>query len=99
MSNLPKDFKQKLYVHVGVEYYNKGEVFLYLGDRSDDKLYGAVCVGSFEAEFDLSAFSLDTNQKQIELLQAQRVKIMAEHHQAIKRIDDQIQSLQAIESK
>lgn len=98
MSNLPKDFKQKIYVHVGVADWNEGDTTLLTADISQhDKTM--VCVGSFDAEFDLSAFSSDTNQKQIESLQAQKVKIMAEHHQAIKRIDDQIQSLQAIESK
>lgn len=98
MSNLPKDFKKKLYVHIGVAIWNKNEISLFGSDTSsyDDSF---VCVGSFDAEFDLSAFSSDTTQKQIESLQAQKVKIMAEHNQAIKRIDDQIQSLQAIESK
>lgn len=97
MSNLPKDFKQKLYINIGCNSWDKGNVSVDGCDLSGGGNY--VCVGSFDAEFDLSSFSSDINQKQIDLLQAKKVKIIAEHHQAIKRIDEQIQSLQAIENK
>lgn len=97
MSNLPKDFKQKMYIIAGCDPWNEGKITIHGCDLSVGGNY--ICLGSFDAEFDLSAFSSDTTKKQIESLQAQKVKIMTEHHQAIKRIDDQIQSLQAIESK
>ena len=94
---LPSDFKQKLYVHLSTDTHDKGRVKIFADDLSQ---YGSyVCVGIIDAEFDLSAFSDDVTDKHIESLEAQKVKILAEAHQKVKNIDEQIQSLQAIESK
>lgn len=94
---LPSDFKQKMYVCISTDPWNAGEVIVLTFDPSMSD--GYILVGTIEAEFDLSSFDSDVTDKRVELLESKKVKILARAHMKVKEIDEQIQSLKAIENK
>lgn len=101
---IPSSFKAKLYISIGVGKYitNKMQVSLYSDCDAGDELFGYMPLTEMEVDFDLSDVPIsnaDATKKIVEALEEKKVKLQADCHVDLTKIQDRIDTLSAIEHK
>lgn len=95
--NLPKSVNKTLFVCVGLGRYNHGAISVhdYNPTTYQSDGFEAAMVSTVNIDIELPE-SFDAETHMIEVLEAKKSKMEADHYVAIKKIDDDIAKLKSI---
>ena len=98
-NQIPTKIRRKLYIYYGIGKWCFGELdicdFPRNKDADPDWVYILLC--EQEVELDLPDCVVDVKQKTLEILEAEKSKILAENYKRLKNVQDKIDSLLALE--
>jgi len=96
---LPSKITKTMYVLLGLGKFNHGEICV-RDFHNEENMDGfeSKLLSKFNIDIDLPE-NFDAESAMVEILNAQKTKLVADHYVAIKRIDDQIAQLMAITNK
>lgn len=101
---VPTHITRRLHIGYGIGRYNAGRVVVDDHDMhsqpgSENSDFAVIPLKELNLKLDLPKMKIDVKARMIEVLEAQKKKVMAESQREIMRIDDEIQKLLQIEYK
>lgn len=100
---IPKKIEKTLYVHVGIGKHNSGEISIYdfVCKEPEQGSFPTTKLFSFDVSMDIPEnVTIDSiSNRLIEVLAEKKKSIQAEYHVKLKAVEEEIQSLLAIENK
>ena len=103
-NEVPTQIERRLYVGYGIGRYNAGRIVVddhdhYSQPGSEDSDFAVIPLKELNLKLDLPKMKIDVKARMIEVLEAQKKKVMAESQREVMRIDGEIQKLLQIEYK
>lgn len=103
-NEVPTQIERRLYIGYGIGQYNAGRIVvddhnLYSQPASENSEFAVIPLKELNLKLDLPKMKIDVKARMIEVLEAQKKKVMAESQREVMRIDGEIQKLLQIEYK
>jgi len=103
-NEVPEKIERSLFIGYGIGKYNAGRIVVDDHDYNmrpdtESKDFAAVLLKELKLKIDLPKMNINIKDRMIEVLEAEKQKVLAESHRQIFRIDEDIRKLQLLEHK